>query len=69
MADILQISTNVFLRWKISYFDAHSFSTRRPIGSIDNKQVLRHVIAWRWIGAKWLPEPMLTLFTGADLLH
>ena len=34
-----------------------------PMGTIDNKAALVQVMAWRWIGNKPLPEPMLTQFT------
>ena len=34
-----------------------------PMRTIDNKAALVQVMAWRWIGYKPLPEPMLTQFT------
>ena len=36
---------------------------------IDNKPALVQVMAWRWIGDKPLPEPMLTQFTDAYMRH
>ena len=40
-----------------------------PRGPIDNKPALVHVMAWRRTGDKPLPEPMLTPFSDAYLLH
>ena len=40
-----------------------------PRSPIDNKPPLVQVMAWRRIGDKPLPEPMMTLFTGAYMLH
>ena len=40
-----------------------------PKGSIDNKPVLVHVMAWRRIGDKPLSEPMPTRFTDACMRH
>ena len=40
-----------------------------PRGPIDNKPALVQVMAWRWTGDKPLPEPMLTLFTDANMRH
>ena len=42
------------------------FVPRRPI---DNKPALVQVMAWRRIGAKPLPETMLTQFTDAYMQH
>ena len=33
-----------------------------PRGPIDNNPVFVHKMAWRWIGARPLSEPMLTRF-------
>ena len=38
-------------------------------GPIDNKTALVQVMAWRRIGDKSLPEPMLTQFTDAYMRH
>ena len=38
-------------------------------GQIDNKSALGQVMAWRRIGDKPLPEPMLTQFTDAYMWH
>ena len=43
--------------------------TFAPKGPIDNKSVLVQVIAWRRIGDKPLPDPMLTQFTDAYVWH
>ena len=40
-----------------------------PKGPIDSKSALVQVMAWRWTGIKPLPEPMLTQFTDAYMLH
>ena len=40
-----------------------------PMGPIDNAPALVQVMAWRRIGDKPLPEPMLTQFTGAYIRH
>ena len=40
-----------------------------PKGLIDNKAALVQAMTWRQTGAKPLPEPMLTLFTDAYMLH
>ena len=45
---------------------SRKFVPRRPI---DNKPALVQVMAWRWTGDKPLPEPMLTLFTDANMRH
>ena len=38
-------------------------------GPIDNKSALVQVMAWQWMGDKPLPEPMLTEFIDAYMLH
>ena len=40
-----------------------------PEGLIDNKSALVQVMAWRQIGDKPLPEPMMTQFTDVCMLH
>ena len=40
-----------------------------PQGPYDNKWTLIQVMAWRPIGDKPLPEPMLTQFTDAYMRH
>ena len=35
-----------------------------PRSPIDNKPALVQVMAWRWIGDKPLPEPMIAQFTA-----
>ena len=40
-----------------------------PKGQIDYKSVLVRVMAWRRTGDRPLPEPMLTQFTDAYMLH
>ena len=40
-----------------------------PKGVIDINAALVQVIAWRRIGHKLLPEPMLTQFTDAYMRH
>ena len=40
-----------------------------PKGADDNKSVSVQVMAWCRTGNKPLPEPMLTLFTGAYIRH
>ena len=40
-----------------------------PKCSIDNKQALFQVMAWRRTGDKPLPEPIFTQFTGAYIGH
>ena len=40
-----------------------------PSSSIDNKPALVQVMAWRRIGDKPLPEPMMTHFTDAYMRH
>ena len=40
-----------------------------PMSPIDNKPALVPVMAWRWIGDKPLPEPMMAQFTDAYVRH
>ena len=40
-----------------------------PKGPIESKSELLQVMAWRWTGDKPLPEPMLTQFIDAYILH
>ena len=40
-----------------------------PKGPIDNKAALVQVMVWRRTGDKPLPEPMLTQFADAYMLH
>ena len=40
-----------------------------PKTSIDNKAALVQVMAWRRVGDKPLPEPMLIQFTDAYMQH
>ena len=40
-----------------------------PRGPIDNKPALVQVMAWRLLGVKPLPEPMLTEFTDVYMRH
>ena len=40
-----------------------------PRNPFDNKQALVQVMAWRQIGDKPLPEPMLTQFNDAYMRH
>ena len=40
-----------------------------PRGQIDNKPALVQVMAWRRIGDKPLPEPMMAKFTDAYMRH
>ena len=40
-----------------------------PRSPIDNKPALIQVVVWRRIGDKPLPEPMMTQFTDAYMLH
>ena len=40
-----------------------------PKGPIDNKSAFVQVMAWHRAGDKPLPEPMLTQFTAAYMLH
>ena len=40
-----------------------------PRSSIDNKPALVQVMAWRRIGDKPLPEPMMVQFTDAYMRH
>ena len=40
-----------------------------PRSPIDNKPALVPVMAWRWIGDKPLPEPMMAQFTDAYMRH
>ena len=40
-----------------------------PKDPIDNKSALARVMAWRRIGDKSLPEPMLIQFTDAYMRH
>ena len=40
-----------------------------PRSPIDNKPALVQVMAWRRIGNKPLPEPMMTQFTNAYMRH
>ena len=40
-----------------------------PRGTVDNKWALVQVMAWRRTGDKPLPEPMLSLFTDANMRH
>ena len=40
-----------------------------PKSAIDSKPALVQVMAWRQIGAKPLPEPMLTRFSDAYMWH
>ena len=40
-----------------------------PEGPINNKTALVQVMAWRRIGDKPLPKPMLTQFTDAYMRH
>ena len=65
MATISQTTfKNAFNEWKCS------ISIRIELkGTIDNKSAFVKVMAWRRIGAKALPEPMLTQFTDAYMRH
>ena len=40
-----------------------------PKGPIDNKSALVQIMAWRREGNKPLPEPMVSHFTDAYMLH
>ena len=40
-----------------------------PRSLIDNKPALVPAMAWRWIGDKPLPEPMMAQFTDAYMRH
>ena len=40
-----------------------------PRGPIDSKPALVQVMAWRRIGDKPLPEPMMATFTDAYMRH
>ena len=40
-----------------------------PRNPIDNKSALVQVMAWRRIGHKPLPEPVLAMFTDMNMLH
>ena len=40
-----------------------------PRCPIDNKAALVHVMVWRRLGDKPLPEPMMTKFTDAYMRH
>ena len=40
-----------------------------PRGSIDSKSALIQVMAWRRMGDKPFPEPMMTLFTDTYMRH
>ena len=40
-----------------------------PNGPIDNNPVLVQIMAWRWIGAEPLSEPMFTGFIDAYMWH
>ena len=40
-----------------------------PMSSIANKAALVQVMAWHLTGDKPLPEPMMTQFTDANMLH
>ena len=57
-----------FLEWKWynSDSDFTEFFFRSPI---DNKPALVQVMAWRCIGDKPLPEPMMAQFTDAYMWH
>ena len=57
-----------FREWNVLYFDS-DFTEFVPKGPIDNNPVLAQVMAWRRIGDKPLPEPMLTQFTDAYKRH
>ena len=51
---------------KISIKISLTFVPRSPI---DNKPALVQVMAWRRIGDKPLPEPMMAQFTDAYMRH
>ena len=58
-----------FLEWKLVFlfeFPCFKFVPKSPI---DNKWTLVQVMAWRRIGDKPLPEPMLIQFTEAYMRH
>ena len=38
-------------------------------GRINNMQALVQIMAWRWSGNKPLSEPMMALFTDANMRH
>ena len=40
-----------------------------PKGPMNNKPAMFQVMAWRWIGDKPLPEPMLAELTDAYMQH
>ena len=70
MADIFadDISKCIFLNenYRIQIQISLNFVPKSPI---DNKSTLVQVMAWRQIGDKPLPEPMMTQFTDAYMRH
>ena len=64
MAAISQTTDWNAFSWMKSFFILIPVSLKFvPKGPIDNKSVLVQEMAWRWIGDKPLPQPMLTEFT------
>ena len=60
MAAILQTTFSMhFLERKVLYFDKISLNFV-PMDQIDKMTTLVEVVAWRWMGGKPLPDPMLT---------
>ena len=55
----------IFLKWILIQISLN-FVPRSPI---ENKPALFQVMAWRRIGVKSLPEPMMAQFTDAYMRH
>ena len=68
MAAILQMTFSNAFSWMFSILIQISLKFV-PKGPIDNKWALDQVMAWRRIGDKPLPEPMLIQFTDAYMRH
>ena len=69
MAAISQTTFSNAFPWVKSFVFWFKFHWFVPKGPIDNKWALVQVMAWRRIGDKPLPEPMLIQFTDTYMRH